>query len=225
MKTRRIWFHIMAIALLWLSGSVMTASAQDDRKTAQGAASAQHDREDGDHSRWRRDFLKGDWFFVKALNGQPIAAPGGTATASAEDGSKIVLTGHGTFNLPSGRVSGGGTWQTLNAAGAVTGSGRYRVQSFISFDIATGLHPPGFGDTTGDIEDTRAGLLQMTVDFLDGTAGVLSVSCHLSENQEPRTEGTVFEGMHVTKGFSDYWKHATRTLEDSNTLIHIKFHR
>jgi len=225
MKTRRIWFHTMAIALLCLLGSVMTASAQDDRKTAPGAASAQHDRDDDDHSRLRRDFLNGDWFFVKALNGQPIAAPGGTATASAEDGSTIILTGDGTFNLPSGRVTGGGTWRTLDPAGVVTGSGRYRVQSFISFNIATGLHPPGFGDTTGNIDDARAGLLQFTVDFLDGTEGVLAVSCHLSEHQEPRTEGTVFEGMHVTKGFSDYFKHATRTLEDSNTLIHIKFRR
>jgi hypothetical protein len=231
MKTRRIWFHIVAIALLWLFGGVMTApgsaSAQDDRMTSQGAASAQDDCEDGDHFRGRQSIHTIDWDFVKAIPGTLTAERGGTATAFAEDGSKIILTGTGTVHLPSGRVTGGGTWQTLDAAGATTGAGWYRVRSFISFDIAPGIHPPSppFGDAVGNFDDTRAGLLQMNVDYLDGTRGVLAVSCHLSENQVPKTPGSVFEGAHATKGFSDYYKHSKSTLEDSNTLLHIQFRR
>jgi hypothetical protein len=227
MKTRGIWFHIVAIALLWVMTAPGAASAQDDRRTSPGAASAQDDREDWDRLRGWHGIRKIDWDFVKAIPGTFTAERGGTATASAEDGSKIILTGGGTVHLPSGRVTGGGTWQTLDAAGAITGSGWYFVRSFISFDIAPGIHPPSppFGDSAGDIEDTRAGLLQLAVDYLDGTRGVLAVSCHLSENQEPRTPGSVFEGMHATKGYSDYWKHATRTLDDSNTLFHVQFRR
>src|SRR5262245_55660265 len=103
--TRRIWFHIVSIALLWLFGSVMTAT---------GVAFAQEGQGDRDH-------FRGTWDFVKGIPGTMTAAPGGTATASAQDGSRIILTGSGTFNLPSGRVTGGGTWQTQNAAGAITG--------------------------------------------------------------------------------------------------------
>jgi len=222
MKTRRIWFHVMAIALLLPFGGVMTApgaaSAQDDRRTAPGAESAHDDREDQDHFRGRHDLIRGQWDFVRAVPGTLTAERGGTATASAEDGSKIILTGGGTFNLPSGRVTGGGTWQTQNAAGAITGSGRYRVRSFVQWDFAPGaITCPPFGDNVGDCEDIRGGHLVLTVDYLDGTEGVLTISCHLLEAPD-----SVFEGMHATKSFVDYWRHAVRTGEDSNTLFHIR---
>jgi hypothetical protein len=57
---------------------------------------------------------------------------GGHASASADDGSYITLTGSGTFVAPAGRdgtssaATGGGTWQTFDSTGTPTGSGTTR---------------------------------------------------------------------------------------------------
>ena len=61
------------------------------------------------------------------------ASAGGTASAFANDNSKITLTGTGTFRSNSGNsqnVTGGGTWETS------TGSGTYEVTGFVSFVVA-----------------------------------------------------------------------------------------
>ena len=44
-----------------------------------------------------------------------ILQPGGEAFADAADGSKIRLTGSGTFNTDGRDVTGRGTWQTFSA--------------------------------------------------------------------------------------------------------------
>lgn len=236
MKTRRIWFHIAAVALLLLLGGVMpapgSATAQEGSKKVASEESAQEpdqDRDeesarDHDKNRDHGDHLRGTWDFVKADAVTLTAVRGGTATAFADDGSKIILTGGGTFRIPSGRVGGGGSWQTFDAAGNVIDSGWYRVKSFISWEPAPGLHPPSppYFDGVGNFDDTQAGNLHLIIDYLDGTEGVLTVSCHLSENQIPKTPGTVFEGMHATKGYADYFRHQEKSLGDSNTLFHIQ---
>jgi len=211
--TRRISFHIVSIALLWLLGSVMTAT---------GVAFAQEGQEDRDHSREQRDegrdHFRGKWDFAKVVD-MRIAAPGGTGTASAENGSRITLTGGGTFDLPSGRVTGGGTWQTQDPSGAITGSGEYRVRSFVSWTLSAGsLSCPPFGDILGNCEDARGGLLVLVVDYLDGTEGVLKFSCRLFGAPE-----SMFEGVTMSKGFVDYWKHEKVNIDDSNCAIHVHF--
>src|SRR6516162_11066168 len=56
-----------------------------------------------------------------------VLQPGGQAFADAVDGSRIKLTGSGTFKTNGHDPIGGGTWQTLAPTGALTGSGTYRV--------------------------------------------------------------------------------------------------
>jgi hypothetical protein len=90
---------------------------------------------------------------------------GGLASALANDGSKITFTGHGTFDTQDPEdVTGGGTWTTLAPDGVtVTGSGTYRVQQLVRFDVAPGVMTAGTVDNIpgakGDLSDNRAGLL------------------------------------------------------------------
>src|SRR5713226_10610243 len=67
---------------------------------------------------------------------------GGVASADANDGSKITLTGSGTFQ-PGDKddVTGGGTWKTFDPAGTSTGTGTYRVSRLVRFDVAPGTPP------------------------------------------------------------------------------------
>ncbi|MBO0798459.1 MAG: hypothetical protein J2P31_06520, partial [Blastocatellia bacterium] len=87
-------------------------SAQEGSRTASSEESVQErDGAASDHYK-NRDYMKVQWDLVKGVPGTPpftyLAERGGTATAYAEDGSKIILTGSGTFRVPSGRVTGGG---------------------------------------------------------------------------------------------------------------------
>ena len=129
--------------------------------------------------------------------------PGGSASAIANDGSSITLTGEGTFNAASNfgnrDVTGGGTWQTFDKSGTPTASGTYQVTGFVSFTVAPGTAPLPH-DNIGALEDERAGLLFVTIEYSDGSPGVLTVSCHLVG-----TPDSVFEGIRVSKGFVDYW--------------------
>ena len=140
--------------------------------------------------------------------------PGGQATASAQDNSKITMTGSGTFRVDdlSNNVTGGGTWETRDSAGVVTGSGTYTVLRNLRFELAPGVFfPPPFVDNVGNSNDARAGLVFLRILYSDGSAGVLVVSCHLIG-----TPDSVFEGITASKGFVDFWRHETGT-----TLFHV----
>ena len=123
---------------------------------------------------------------------------GGIASARANDGSKITLTGSGTFRQADA-VTGGGTWKTFNMGGAQTGTGTYKVTRLVSWVPAPGT-PPLPHDGIGKREDQSAGLAVMQIRYSDGSRGVLTVSCHLVG-----TTDAVFEGITTTKGFVDYW--------------------
>jgi hypothetical protein len=69
----------------------------------------------------------------------------------------------------------------------------------VSFTVAPGT-PPLPIDNIGNLTDNRAGLLFVTIQYSDGSTGVLTVSCHLVG-----TPNSVFEGIRVSKGFVDYW--------------------
>jgi len=50
------------------------------------------------------------------------------ASALAQDGSEITVTGFGTFTVGDADVTGGGTWTTVAADGVtVTGMGNFLV--------------------------------------------------------------------------------------------------
>jgi len=142
------------------------------------------------------------WDIVTINFATGTVSAGGIASALANDGSKITLTGSGTFhsNGNSQNVSGGGTWRTFGTDGTTpTGSGTYEVTGFVSFVLAPGT-PPLPNDTIGPGTDIRGGLMVVEIAYSDGTAGVLTVSCHLVG-----TPDSVFEGITASKGFVDYW--------------------
>jgi len=92
-------------------------------------------------------------------------------------------------------------WQTFAPDGTtLTGSGTYLVNGLVRFELAPGAFNPAGIDNIGDKADARPGLAVLTVQYSDGSAGILVVSCHLVG-----TPDSVFEGITATKGFSDFW--------------------
>ena len=174
MKVRRFWpLYFAVLLVVVLLGSALFVT----RTSAAG-------------QKYRWDIISVD-FATGTLSA------GGHASAIANDKSTITLTGQGTFNAASNfgnrDVTGGGTWQTS------TGSGTYKVTSFVSFTVAPGT-PPLPHDNIGNLKDNRAGLLFVTIQYSDGSTGVLTFSYHLVG-----TPDSVFEGIRVSQGFVDYW--------------------
>src|SRR2546428_714521 len=123
----------------------------------------------------------------------------GSASATAADGLKIIVTGSGTFVAPAGgagissAATGGGTWETRDASDAVTGSGTYTVTGLVRWERALASNP--------SIPGSTAGLAILRIEYSDGSAGTLTVSCRISGAQPGRIEGVT-----ASKGFVDYWK-------------------
>src|ERR1700704_5901166 len=89
------------------------------------------------------------WDLIKILNfNPPTLLEGGFASALANDGSRITVTGHGTFEpREPDAVTGGGAWTTFAPDGTtVTGNGTYRVQQLVRFDVAPGVMTAGTVD-------------------------------------------------------------------------------
>jgi hypothetical protein len=180
MKVRRFWplyFAVLLVVVLLGSALFVTRTSATGQK-------------------YRWDIISVD-FAAASLSA------GGNASAIANDGSSITLTGEGTFNAASNfgnrDVTGGGTWQTFDSSGNPTASGTYQVTSFVSFTVGPGTSRLPH-DNIGNIKDQRAGLLFVTIQYSDGSPGVLTVSCDLIG-----TPDSVFEGIRVSKGFVDYW--------------------
>lgn len=142
------------------------------------------------------------WDIVSVNFAAGAVSAGGVASARAADGSKITLTGNGTFRSNAGNsqaVTGGGTWQTFAAGGAPSGSGTYEVTGFVTYELAPGT-PPGLQDLIdGNVANNRAGLLVVEIAYSDGSEGTLTVSCHLVG-----TPDSVYEGVTASKSFVDY---------------------
>ena len=144
------------------------------------------------------DGIRVRWDIISVDFTTGTLSPGGIASARANDGSKITLTGSGTFST-NGGTNGGGNWTTFNPAGEQTGSGTYRTRGLVTWVAAPGT-PPLPHDNVGDREDESAGLAVLKIRYSDDTGGLLSVSCHLVG-----TSDAVFEGITTTKGYIDYW--------------------
>src|SRR2546427_10813358 len=85
------------------------------------------------------------WDIVSVNFATLTLSAGGVASARANDGSKITLTGSGTYRSNPGNpqdVTGGGTWQTFEASGGSTGSGSYTVTGLGGMHIVPGSTPP-----------------------------------------------------------------------------------
>lgn len=193
-----------------------------------------YSQDDADHEGCRgKQETKYRWDLIHITSFKPnlVIFPGGTDSALANNGSKIALTGHGTFEPKEpDEVTGGGTWTTFDASGATTGSGTYRVMELVRFTVAPGLanataidNIPG---ATGDLSDHRGGLLFVKVAYSDGSKGILVVSCDLPGGPGPDRPGSpdsLFEGITASKGFVDYWNRvpAVPGVDGNRTLFHI----
>jgi hypothetical protein len=148
--------------------------------------------------------IRWDLITLSSQAGKIALNPGGSASAKADDGSEITLTGSGTFRSNPGNpqsVTGGGTWATTGSVG--TASGTYRVRRFVSFVVAPGTIPAAsfIDNIVGDITKGRAGLAVLKVRYSDGSSGVLTVSCHLPAG----SPDSIFEGITATKGYVGFW--------------------
>ncbi len=150
--------------------------------------------------------------------------PGGVASAKAPDNTKIKLTGSGTFVDPSGNgggsnaVTGGGTWETFNAAGASTGSGTYAAKELVDFEFAN-FQSPGLIDNIGDTTERANGNAVLRIAYSDGSHGVLWIGCHGGGAPDG-----IFEGIAATKGFKTYnaVQSPSSTLNENRTIFHVR---
>jgi len=134
-------------------------------------------------------------------------AAGGIASATANDGSHITLTGSGTFVAPAGRdgtssaATGGGTWTTYTSGGIVSGTGTYEVTGIVRWEPAP--FPPGGPPPRIDLIDPSAvrstGLAVLRIAYSDGQHGILVVSC-----TGVTAPAFMFEGITATKQYTDY---------------------
>ncbi len=150
-----------------------------------------------------------------------VSKAGGTATARDQAGNSITLTGSGTFGVPeegvSSVVSGGGTWETAD------GSGTYQVTGLSSWHLAPGTLPtPPLTDAIGDSSDTRAGLAVLTIEYSDGSLGVMTISCKLPTTPA-EIAATMFEGVTISKDFLVYWDRDEPALsvDADRTIFHV----
>ena len=167
--------------------------------------------DEGEETRVRWDIVSID--FVKGT----ISA-GGRASAIAQDGSTLTLTGSGTFEPGDpDDVTGGGTW---TATGSVTGSGTYEVERLLSFISAPGAFPP-LKDLIGNPADATAGLALLQIEFSNEQHGVLTVSCALPG--PPAAPPSVFEGIRVSMGYVDFWNGTTPVpgVDANRTVFHF----
>lgn len=155
----------------------------------------------------------------------PVASSGGIASARAVDNSMITMTGTGTFVAPAGgagsnaSATGGGTWETFDAAGASAGSGMYWVTGLVRWDREpTGALPSFVGDAIGNPDERSAGLAVLRIQYDDGSRGILVVNCTL-----PGSPATIPEGISATKGFVDYFDVQLPAGVDANrTVFHVR---
>jgi hypothetical protein len=77
-------------------------------------------------------------------------------------------------------------------------------------------------DDIGRIEDTRAGLAKLRVQYSNRETGVLTVSCHLMGSPD-----CIFEGITASMSYEDFWNpEAPAPGVDANrTLFHVVRHR
>jgi hypothetical protein len=152
---------------------------------------------------------------------------GGVASATANDGSFITMTGSGTFVAPAGgngtssAATDGGTWTTYTSGGVVTGAGTYAVTGLVRWDRAP--FPPGAPPPLTDLIEPSAvrstGLAVLRITYSDGQHGILVVSCTGST-----APAFMFEGITATKGFEDYKSPVLPVpgVDGNRTLFHVE---
>jgi len=152
---------------------------------------------------------------------------GGVASATANDGSYITMTGSGTFVAPAGgsgsssAATGGGTWTTYTSGGVITDTGTYEVTGLVRWEQAP--YAPGGPPPRIDLIDPSAprstGLAVLRITYSDGQHGILIVSC-----TGVTAPAFMFEGITATKQFTDYKSPVPPVpgVDGNRTLFHIE---
>ena len=145
--------------------------------------------------------------------------PGGSASATAADGSTITLTGSGTFVAPasasgsSRAATGGGTWKIFppGSSTASASGTTYQAEGLVRFDEAPGSLT-GVNDLIRELEDAQAGLAILRIAYSDGDRGVLAFSCSLPSSPAP-----IPEGVSASKSFVDFFN----IVQQPVTIFHV----
>jgi hypothetical protein len=152
---------------------------------------------------------------------------GGVASATANDGSYMTMSGSGTFVAPAGgngtssAATGGGTWTTYTSGGVATGTGTYVVTGLARWDRAP--FPPGSPPPLTDLIEPSAvrttGLAVLRITYSDGQRGTLLISCTGST-----APPSMFEGITATKQYIDYKSNvpAVPGVDGNRTLFHVE---
>ena len=149
--------------------------------------------------------------------------PGGVTFAKALDGTKIKLTGSGTFSASaarlggSGPVTGGGTWETFSPTGVSTANGNYLVTEALLYEFANYQTPGSLIDNIGNQLQAANGTAVLRIDYSDGSKGVLLVECH-----GPGAPDGISEGVAATKGFRTYdqVQAPVPNVDENRTIFH-----
>jgi len=123
-----------------------------------------------------------DYHIADAFIGAGTGIQQAGARAEADNGDIVSVSGSGTFNLGSGKATGGGTFVHTDGDGVVQGSGAWTAVSVADFDFygCGGAFPPNFcgGLLTLDVHLVAAGGATefdgvLTIDCLIGGGGSL----------------------------------------------------
>src|SRR5690349_6145884 len=138
MKTQHLVAGLVGIALVGLA----VACDRANPPSAPAAWKINASEREGEHRSAREGDQRFRWDIISVDFATGTLSAGGMASADANDGSKITVTGSGTFQVGhEGAVRGGGTWETFDMAGTSTGKGTYRVRELVRFDVAPGTAP------------------------------------------------------------------------------------
>ena len=118
--------------------------------------------------------------------------------AEAPDGSRVTLSGEGSWDPASGEAKGGGHYTIEDPQGVVTAHGKWRATSFVQF-----LQLPGWWGIAGFVEKgwqgppgspSFSGSLEVNIRLQGLGQGLLTVWCLMPEVPKP--------GDHVSDGIT-----------------------
>src|SRR2546425_9717402 len=146
MKTQDLVAGLVSIALMGLALACDRGNPPSAPATSKINASSRHfsaSEREGDHRSAREGDQRFRWDIISVDFATGTLSAGGMASAAANDGSKITLTGSGTFGVgEDDGVTGGGHWTTFNETGSPTGGGTDKGTRLVSWGGAPGPPAP-----------------------------------------------------------------------------------
>lgn len=122
-----------------------------------------------------------DWFFGTDF---PLGVSG-PMVSLARDGSRIEISGSGSFSIGEGpkSVSGGGTFQIFDSGNDLVASGSWTMTHLRGFVDYGGFPPPD--------DDLRGGTLEAEINLAGLGKGSLWIICLVGEPPPSKAEGVL----------------------------------